>query len=720
MSPAPRPPSGVEPERYELLQPSAWSFELGRRAFLQTLGAGVLIAVLPEDAAAQERGRRREAALGERLHLGADGAVTILCGKVEVGQGARTQIAMAAAEELRVALADVQVVLADSDVVPDDGGTYGSRTTPSTVPAVRAACAAARELLVATAARRFGAEPARLAVKDGMVRDPAQERVLAYSDLAELADVDLERHPVGSDVRITPVAEWTVLGRPAPIAGGRAIVRGEHRYPSDVVRPGMLHAAVLRPPSFGAALESLDLEPARALPGVVAVQDGGFVGFAAPTSHSARKARDAVEPTARWKSAPGPAHEELYDRLVKSGTRGGGRSQPRERGNPEQAFASAARVERQRYHVAYVQHAPMEPRAAVAEWSERGLAVWTGTQNPGRVREELMQAFRLPPERVRVVVPDAGGAFGGKHTGEAAVEAARIAREAGRPVSLQWSREEEFTWAYFRPAGVIEVAAGLRADGRIEAWEQRNWNSGGSALETPYAVAHVRSESLASDAPLRQGSYRALAATANTFARESFLDELARLAGADPLDYRRSHLEDERLRAVLGRAAERFEWVRRRGEPRDHASRGVGLACGVEKGGYAAACVEVAVDAAAGRYRVVEIVEAFECGAIQNPANLRAQVEGCIVQGLGGALTEEIRFRDGRIENAAFARYRVPRFGDLPRVETVLVDRPDLPSAGAGETPIIAVAPAVANALCAATGARIRSMPIRDERLAAR
>jgi isoquinoline 1-oxidoreductase len=353
----------------------------------------------------------------------------------------------------------------------------------------------------------------------------------------------------------------------------------------------------------------------------------------------------------------------------------------------------------------------MEPRAAVAEWQNGRLTVWTGTSNPFSVRQQLAEAFRLAPERVRVIVPDMGGGFGGKHSGEAAIEAARLAKEAGRPVAMQWTRAEEFTWAYFRPAALIEVEAGLDGGGSIAAWDFTNYNSGASALDTPYRIAHTRVRFIECDAPLRQGSYRCLAATANNFAREAFTDELAEAAGKDPLAFRLAHLDNERIKNVLATAAERFGWEARRRKRRPRS--GVGLACGAEKNSVVAACVEVEVEAATGVPRLIEIVEAFECGPILNPANLRAQVEGCIMMGLGPALREEIQFQQGRLTNGRFAGYRVPRFRDVPEAEVILLDRKDLEPAGAGETPIIAVAPAIANAVFDATGKRARSMPIR-------
>jgi isoquinoline 1-oxidoreductase len=353
----------------------------------------------------------------------------------------------------------------------------------------------------------------------------------------------------------------------------------------------------------------------------------------------------------------------------------------------------------------------METRVALAEWTDGKLTVWTGTQNPFGYQRELAQALHVPNESVRVIVPDFGGGFGGKHTGEAAVEAARLARGAGRPVLLKWTREEEFTWAYFRPAAVIDLEASLDNKGALTSWHAVNINSGGSALETPYRAGKAKTRSISSKAPLRHGSYRALAATANNFARESFMDELAASAGVDPLDFRLAHLDNPRLRAVLEAAAKRFNWRERVKQKKPDT--GIGLACGTEKGSYVAACAEITLDRQEGKIVVRRVCEVFECGAILNPNNLLSQVQGAIIMGLGPALREEMRFADGEIKNPRFGKYLPPRFSDVPEMDIHLLDRPDLSSAGGGETPIIAIAPAIANALFHATGERVREMPIR-------
>jgi len=374
----------------------------------------------------------------------------------------------------------------------------------------------------------------------------------------------------------------------------------------------------------------------------------------------------------------------------------------------QRAMATADVKLEQHYTVQYIAHAPLEPRAAVAEWNGDKLTVWTGTQRPFGVRDELAAAFRISAAKVRVIMPDMGSGYGGKHTGECAVEAARLARAAGKPVRVVWTREEEFTWAYFRPAGWIGIRSGAKRDGTLVAWEHHNYNSGPGGINTPYNVVSPITQFHPATSPLRQGSYRALAATANHFAREVHMDELAHAVGMDPLEFRLKNLTDPRLRAVFQAAAERFDWGKRKPAP----SHGFGIAGGLEKGGYVATCVDVEMDSANKRVRLHHVVEAWESGAIVNPEGLRNQILGSVVQAIGGALFEGIHFKDGRILNPHFAQYRVPRFSDMPEIDMVLIDRKDLPSTGAGETPIVGLAPAVSNAIFSVTGKRLRDMPM--------
>jgi isoquinoline 1-oxidoreductase len=707
-------PEPLEPERYELSEEPWFQFEPDRRAFCKALSGGILVcAVFGEVLGAQDpqrqRGRGAGGAapqeLGAWLHIGESGAVTVYTGKVEIGQNVRTSLTQVVAEELRLPVGAISLIMADTEQTPFDAGTFGSQTTPRMASQLRRAAAAARELLVDLAAEKAGVERGTLQLADGRVTDPAGGRSFRFGELTEGKRLT---KTVGTEAPVTLPAQWKVAGTSVAKVDGRALVTGAHRYASDVKRPNMLHGKVLRPPTLNATLTSVDLKPAEALADVVAVHDGGFVGVAAPSAARADETLAAVR--AEWKSPPEPSDKDLFETLkanVGGQPTAGGRS-GFEQGSVETALAAAEHVRRAVYTVAYIAHVPLEPRAAVAEWTGGKLTVWTGTQRPFGVRDELSRAFGLPPEKVRVIVPDTGSGYGGKHTGEAAVEAARLARAAGKPVRVAWTRAEEFTWAYFRPAGLIDVGGGVARDGTLTAWEFHNHNSGASALRTPYEVPHQRVVFHAAKAPLRQGSYRALAATANHFARESHMDELGAAAGLDPLEFRLKNLKEPRLRAVLEAAARQFGWGRAKAEP----GRGVGIAGGTEKGSYVATCAEVAAERAGGPVQVVRLVTAFECGAVLNPDHLRNQVEGAVVMGLGGALFEAVRYEGGEILNASFSRYRVPRFGDVPAMETVLLDRKDLPSAGAGETPIVAVAPAIANAVARATGVRPRSMPL--------
>jgi isoquinoline 1-oxidoreductase len=711
----------LEPERYEFRE-SGWDFDLPRRDLLRILGGGLLVLCLGTENEAQEPGKvQRRGFGGQRrgfsqqlprqidawIHIGEDGAVTASTGKVEVGQNARTSLTMAVSDELHLPMESVHLIMGDTDRVPFDMGTFGSRTTPTMVPQMRRAAAAVRGLLLGLAAQELSVDRGSLETTAGKVTHAATGRSLGFGELTKGRKLI---ETIGDDARSMPPAEWKVAGQSVRKVNAHALVTGQHKYTSDLDRPGMLRGKVLRPPSFGARLASLDTSRALAMTGVRVVRDGDFVGVVAPDEHTASRALAALRATWTPADVASSSDRDLFDYLKghpETSSRGGNRSAS-ENGSVKDELAAAHVKVSAVYTVAYIAHAPLEPRTALAEWNGDRLTVWTGTQRPFGARSELAQAFHMPEDRIRVLVPDTGSGYGGKHTGEAAVEAARLARAIGKPIKLVWTREEEFTWAYFRPAGLIEAAAGLDKDGKLTAWEFHNYNSGGSGLGTPYKVLSSKVVFHATTYPLRQGSYRALAATANHFARESLMDEAAHAAGLDPLEFRLRNLDDPRLRAVLEDAAVKFRW----GQSKPATGHGFGIACGTEKGGYIATCAEVSVDKVSRSVKVLRAVSAFECGAIVNPDHLSNQVEGCLVQGLGGALFEAIRFENGKILNPKFSRYPVPRFGDVPLIEVVLRDRKDLPAAGAGETPIVAIAPAVANAIFNATGVRVRTMPL--------
>ncbi|HET6179263.1 MAG TPA: molybdopterin cofactor-binding domain-containing protein [Candidatus Sulfotelmatobacter sp.] len=703
----------LEPERYELTARPMYRFDLDRRDFFKFLGAGVLVvSVLKPAVVAQESGggrQRRGDSLPKEidawLHIGENGKITVFTGKVEVGQNIRTSLSQAVAEELCVPIEKIEMIMGDTHLTPFDMGTFGSRTTPTMNPQLRKVAAAAREMLIGLAAAQWSTDRQHLMAADGTITDTQSKRSVEYAALTKGQQL---AQSVSADTPLIPATRWKVAGQSALKVDGREFVTGKHRYPSDQKLPDMLYGKVLRPPSFGATLLSVDTQKAEQM-GATVVRDGNFVGAAAASTELAASAIAAIH--AEWKSDPQPSSKDLFSYLKKDAGQGNDSSGDGDRydvGTIDQALATADHKLQQTYTVSYIAHAPLEPRAALAKWDGDSVTVWTGTQRPFGVRGQVAEAFRIPEDRVRVLMPDTGSGYGGKHTGETAIEAARLAGAAKRPVKVVWTREEEFSWAYFRPAGVIDVTSGVRADGTITAWEFHNYNSGSAGIRTYYEIPNQRIIFHETQSPLRQGSYRALAATANHFARESHMDELAHALKMDSLEFRLKNLKDERLRAVFQAAAKQFGW----GKSKTAPGQGFGMGGGYEKLGNIATFAEVNVDRKSGEVKVVRVVSAFECGAIVNPDNLCNQIEGSNVQGLGGALFEAIEFENGKILNGRLSAYRVPRFSDVPALETVLLDRKDIPSVGAGECPMIGLAPAIANAIFDATGVRLRALPL--------
>lgn len=638
---------------------------------------------------------------GARLVIDGQGRITAFTGKVDAGQGNRASIARMVAGELRTSTSMVHIAMGDTASSPFDRGTVGSRSTPDAGHALRLLAAAARHELCAEAARGWHTTPDAVTPRDGVVRDGSRE--IGYGDI--VADNPRTISVDHDDPLPTATPVLSDLDTHSLRASLVAAVTGQKRFPSDLILPGMLHGRVLRPPAYGATLTTVDTSGVQQIPGAVVVEDGDFLAVAAPTRAAADAALQALRPT--WEVTEQPSEADLEDYLRSHPQPPAGPAACREVGDVDTAGTDADLRLAATYTTAYIAHVPMETRVALARVNADDATVWAGTQRPFAVRETVAGALDLPEDSVRIVVPDFGGGFGGKHTADVAVEAALLARAAQRPVRLSWTREEELTWAYFRPAAVIDVRSATSIDGRLESWKFSNVNSGAAGLFTPYDVPHRRELFQPADSPLPQGSYRALAATANNFARESHLDEIAAELDIDPLELRLRHLRDTRLKDTLTAVTRHIGWP----PTARQDGHGTGIACGIEKDGRVATAAEVVVDSD-GTLHVLRIVTAFDCGAVVDPQGLRNQVTGATIMGLGGALFEAIQFEGGQIQNASLADYRVPRFSDLPTIEVVIVDRPDQPSAGAGEAPIITVAPAIANAVCRATGRRIRQLPM--------
>ncbi len=676
---------------------------ISRRQFFRILGSGIAVTWLATETLASDIPSAQsidEHELASWLHIGTEGKVTVYTGKSEVGQNIRTSLAQIVAEELNLPFGRIEMIMADTSRTPYDRGTFGSRSIPFMGPPLRKAAATARDILVDLASKKWKAEPSDLFLQDGDVKCRSVPRAVSIGELMEGKEFVAK---VNEQVVVKQVNDWTIAGTSIPKANGELFVTGRHKYVSDMKLPGMLYGKVLRPPSYGSVLQSVDTSRAITLPGVIVVHDGDFVGVVAPSIRLASQALLLID--AQWKSNIQPDRKRIFDYL-KENTDGA----PRDYGNTgdvNSTFPNAAAKIEPVFHIDYIAHVPLEPRAGLAVWDDDHLTVYTGTQVPFGVQEDLSDLFHISKDNVRVVSPDTGSGYGGKHTGEAGIEAARLARAAKSPVKVLWTREEEFAWAYFRPAGVIEVKASADVSGRITSWEFHNYNSGPSGITMPYEVANKKIQYHSCKSPLRQGSYRGLAATANAFARESAIDDLSARLGMEPYLFRLQNLTDQRMIGVLKAAASEFGW----GTSKPAANHGFGIACATEKGSYVATCAEVAVDAT-GRIKVIRAVVSFECGAIINPEHLSNQIQGSLIQGLGGALFERIEFANGVVLNGRMSKYRVPRFKDVPIVKVVMVNRRDLASAGAGETPILGIAPAIRNAIAQATGARKYTMPL--------
>jgi len=575
----------LEPERYEFRAMPMHQFALGRRDFFKIFGAGMAVFAVAKNVSAMQEtapgphGYHPEELpkeIGAWLHIGEDGTVTGFAGKAEIGQNVRTSLAQTIADELGVAFASVRMVLADTALTPFDAGTFGSRTTPTITPQLRKVAAAARDLLVAKAAKQWNVPAEKLVAGDGKVSDPASGKSLRYAELAR-EDIGAQKPPAEDPIK--SASQWTVAGKPVPKVDAREFVTGGHRYSTDLRPEGMLYGKTLRPPSFGATLISYDDSAAKALKDVVLVRDGNFVGAAAATVAAAETALASLR--VQWKEAPQISDQEIFSYLRKNAQVSKEARFRQAKGSVEEGLAAAVHKLDASYTVAYIAHAPLEPRAAVAQWTDGKLTVWMGTQRPFAVREDLADIFHMPEKNVRVIVPDTGSAYGGKHTSDAGLEAARLARAAGgRPVKLVWTREEEFTWAYFRPAGVIDVKGGITADGKLTAWEFHNYHSGMSGIDTPYVVANQVTEYHQVPLVLRSGSYRGLAATANHFARETHMDSLAHAASMDPLEFRLKNLADPRMRAVLENGSEGI----RLAAAENRRGAGIRSGCGMREG----------------------------------------------------------------------------------------------------------------------------------------
>jgi CO/xanthine dehydrogenase Mo-binding subunit len=606
------------------------------------------------------------------------------------------------------------MVMGDTLLCPYDRGTFGSLSTPYFGVALRQAAAEARSALIQMAAEKLKVPPSQLKVNDGRVIDSKNpSRSVTYAQLT--GGRIIERRPKQS-VPPLPASQHSISGKAIGRVDALQKVTGEARYSGDIRLPGMLYAAILRPPSHDAILKSINLEPAREINGVKVIQNGDLIVALHQHPDEAQKALNKIN--VEWEQPePKVDNDTIFDHLLQS-------APPAEvitrSGSIETGRSLAVKAFESTYLNHYVAHAPMEPHTAVVDIRGQEATVWASTQTPFWAQQEVARTLGLSPPKVRVITPFVGGGFGGKTRNRQVVEAARLAKLVGKPVQVAWTRKEEFFYDTFRPAAIIKVRSGLDRHQRIVYWDYDNYFAGSRSSEPFYNIPHQQVAARGgwmgggSQAhPFSVGAWRGPGSNTNVFAMESQMDIMASATGIDPLTFRLNHLTNKRMRNVLNAAAEKF------GHQFAPAptKRGVGMACTDYKGTYVATMAEVKVDEKTGVIKVHRIVCAQDTGEVINPEGVRLQIEGCITMGLGYVLSEEIHFRGSKILDENFDTYELPRFSWLPKIETVLVDNPTMPPQGCGEPAITPMGAVIANAVCDAIGVRLFELPMTPARV---
>ncbi|HEY2591189.1 MAG TPA: molybdopterin cofactor-binding domain-containing protein [Steroidobacteraceae bacterium] len=688
---------------------------------------------------------RRWPMLDSWLRVDASGAITVFTGKAELGQGIETALVQIAAEELAVVPASITIVTADTGRTPDEGYTAGSHSMQDSGTAILNAAAQAREILVRLAARRWRLPAEGLRPERGAIVAPNGRRI-GYGALVSAQTLHVRAEPHS---RLTEPGRHRLIGASMPRLDIPLKLTGESIYVQDLRPPGMVHARVVRPPSYGAQLVSVDLEAARRLPGVMqVVRDGSYLAVVASREHQAIVAMEALAQAARWSErAELPDRTRLYEALASWPSRAldiaGDRA-----AEGRSPLAPAARMLQAEYRRPYLMHGSIGPSCAVARFESDQLTVWTHSQGVFPLRSALAELLQLPEERVHCIQAQGSGCYGHNGADDAAADAALIARAVpGRAVRVQWMRAEENLWEPYGPAMLARVRGELDSSGRIASWEYELWSNthstrpggagnlmpawflahpltppaphpiplpegGGDRNALPfYRIPRVGARfNFIPQMPLRVSALRSLGAHLNVFAIESFMDELARAAGVDSIEFRLRHLEDARAVYVVRTAAERFGWSR--WAPTAGVGRGFAFARYKNLAAYAAIAVEAEVDRD-GRARLRRAVAAVDCGMAVNPDGVRNQIEGGILQAASWTLKESVAFDRRRITSRDWASYPILRFEDVPdSIEVVIAERPGEPFLGLGEAAQGPTAAAIANAIADAAGVRIRELPL--------
>lgn len=689
---------------------------ISRRQFLKLSGGVVIfISFGPRPLLAQGR-RGYPDDFNAYLRIGEDGRVTVFSGKIEMGQGIMTSLAQMAAEDLGVPLESIEMIMGDTDLVPWDMGTFGSLTTRMFGPALRTAAAKARLVMMELASERLGVATSRLEVKNGIVSvkdDPS--RKVSYGELAKGKRIS---RTVDEEAVLRTIGDFAVMGRSPKRLDGVDKVTGAAKYAGDIRRPGMMYARIVRPPAHGASIQSVDTSKAEEMAGVTVVNRDGLVAVLHEDPELAGRALADV--VIEWKTPQATFDTDSVDQhLLKVAP---DPEVTEEKGDIAAARSAVANVLERSYRTGYVAHAPMEPHTATADVIDGRITVWASTQTPFPTRDRIAKELNMNESDVRVITPYVGGGFGGKSAGQQVIEAAKLAKITGRPVQVAWTRAEEFFYDTFDPAAVVKGTSGFDVEGKISLWDFDVYAAGDRSAEVFYDVPNRRVRAFGSwRGPgtrmhaFNVGPWRAPGANTNVFAMESQIDIMASTAGIDPIEFRLKNTSDSRMRTVLETAGEAAGWKPGAGP----TGQGRGIACGIDAGTYVALVAQVDVDRATGAIDVRRIICAQDMGMVVNPDGAMMQAEGCITMGLGYVLSEELRFRGGKILDENFGSYAIPTFSRVPRIEIVLVKNDELAPQGGGEPAIVPMGAVIANAVFDAIGVRMYRLPMTPERVLA-
>jgi nicotinate dehydrogenase subunit B len=698
---------------------------LNRRGFLKLLGPGVYVFFSLEELFSLPQGRGGGSGYPDDfnayLRIAPDGHITCYSGKIEMGQGIIAALAQMLAEELEVSYDSITMVMGDTKLCPYDGGTNGSRSVRYFGPALRAAGAEAREVLLQLASENLQLPLERLAAKGGVIRDktdPAKQ--ISYGALAK--GKVIERH-LTKKPELKPPSAFQVCGKSLPRLDKADRVTGKAQFAGDIRLPGMLYGKVLRPPVHGAGLKNLDASAVNRIQGARVLQEGDFVAVVHELPDMALAGLALIKAQYQMPAAPDERNENSIHQHLQAVAAPQG-SIIREKGDLAKGLELATLKFDETYLTPYVAHAPMETHTALADVKEDNATIWIGTQRPFGAPAEIAQAIKMTAEKVRVITPYVGGGFGGKSQVLQAVQAARLSKMTGKPVQVAWTREEEFFYDTFMPAAVVKIRSGLNTSHQIMFWDYQVLFAGERSAEPCYDIAHQRTISRGAARggptahPFGTGAWRGPGSNTNIFARESHIDIMAAKAGVDPLEFRLKNLNpsddiQKRLIRVLQAAAAKFGWQPAKAPSR----RGYGLVCLDYLETCVAAMAEIDVDRKTGKIQVKRVVLAQDMGPIINPEGAKLQIEGAIIMGLGYCLSEEIHFTGGDIKDRNFSSYEIPRFSWVPQIEAVLVDNHEIQPRGCGEPPVTAMGGLMANALFDATGVRLNRLPLTPDRI---